>query len=265
MSALRLIQADRRRRRGRAPWRVRRTSVLPVADARRPACAARAREIVRARPVSTSTVSIQPAETRGSSKANALSISTRNTSWVAFRSASSFSTLSAIVEQKVGNDRQHRPAAGGNPPSVRADAAAALDRLQAAAGADRRRGSARRGSCRCAAGSPPGARSRRRRSPGRTDPGRTTADMPIVAIGARHGRGDRHAVDAAARREREIGDRHDGRRARLLELADDQRREVGERRLRPVDRREAVARLPVAQARGSRSRSRASGCGGRRS
>ncbi len=35
--------------------------------------------------------------------------------------------------------------------------------------------------------------------------------------------------------------------ARLFELADDERREVGERRLRPVDRREAIAGLPVAQ------------------
>ena len=36
--------------------------------------------------------------------------------------------------------------------------------------------------------------------------------------------------------------------ARLLELAHDQRAEVGERRLRPVDRRQPIARLPVAQA-----------------
>ena len=36
--------------------------------------------------------------------------------------------------------------------------------------------------------------------------------------------------------------------AGLLELADDQRAEVGQRRLRPVDRRHPVARLPVAQA-----------------
>ena len=38
------------------------------------------------------------------------------------------------------------------------------------------------------------------------------------------------------------------RRARLLELADDQRAEVGQRRLRPVDVLEAIAGLPVAQA-----------------
>src|SRR4030095_210681 len=35
---------------------------------------------------------------------------------------------------------------------------------------------------------------------------------------------------------------------RLLELADDQRAEVVQRRLRPVDVLEAIARLPVAQA-----------------
>ena len=34
----------------------------------------------------------------------------------------------------------------------------------------------------------------------------------------------------------------------LLEFADDQRAEIRERRLRPVDRRQPVARLPVAQA-----------------
>ena len=39
----------------------------------------------------------------------------------------------------------------------------------------------------------------------------------------------------------------DRRRAALLELADDHRAEVGQRRLRPVDVRHAVARLPVAQ------------------
>ena len=37
---------------------------------------------------------------------------------------------------------------------------------------------------------------------------------------ARHGRRNRHAADAAAGRRREVGDRHDRRRALLLELAD---------------------------------------------
>src|SRR4029079_9394181 len=44
-----------------------------------------------------------------------------------------------------------------------------------------------------------------------------------------------------------VGDHDDTRGARLLELADDERAEVGERRLRPVDRLEAIAGLPFAQ------------------
>ena len=39
---------------------------------------------------------------------------------------------------------------------------------------------------------------------------------------ARHRRRNRYAIHAAARREREIGDRHDRRGARLLEFADDE-------------------------------------------
>src|SRR5207253_2422778 len=50
------------------------------------------------------------------------------------------------------------------------------------------------------------------------------------------------------RRHRSVGDNDHRRGARLFELADDQRSEIGERRLRPVDRRETVARLPIAQA-----------------
>ena len=50
-----------------------------------------------------------------------------------------------------------------------------------------------------------------------------TADMPIVAIARAIAARDRHAVDAAARRQRDVGDGDDRRRAGLLELADDQR------------------------------------------
>src|SRR5438477_3104687 len=63
----------------------------------------------------------------------------------------------------------------------------------------------------------------------------------------RDGRGDRHAVDAAPGRLRHVGDRHDAGGARLREIAHDQRAEVRDGRLRPVDGRQAIARLPVAQ------------------
>ena len=59
--------------------------------------------------------------------------------------------------------------------------------------------------------------------------------------------GDRRAGDAALRRTRRVGDDDDRRGALLLELAGDQRAEVGEARLRPVDRGGPVAGLPVAQ------------------
>src|SRR6185295_11632756 len=48
-------------------------------------------------------------------------------------------------------------------------------------------------------------------------------------------------------RRRDVGDGHDAGRARLREIAYDQRAEVRDRRLRPVDGREAIARLPVAE------------------
>ena len=58
----------------------------------------------------------------------------------------------------------------------------------------------------------------------------------MVRDGARDGRRDRHAVDAAARRQRGVRDRRSTVAVLvLLELADDQRAEVGQRRLRPVD------------------------------
>ena len=85
---------------------------------------------------------------------------------------------------------------------------------------------------------------------------------PDGGDGAGHGMGDEHVaagrgrsdrtlgqrVDAAAGRARVVGDHHHAGGRRLLEVADDQRREVGERRLRPVDVLEAIAGLPVAQA-----------------
>ena len=77
---------------------------------------------------------------------------------------------------------------------------------------------------------------------------KNTADIPIVRDRPGDRGRDRHAVDAAARRQRRVGDDDDVGGARLLELAHDQRAEVGERRLRPVDRRQPVAGLPVAQA-----------------
>ena len=66
--------------------------------------------------------------------------------------------------------------------------------------------------------------------------------------GPRDGGRNRHAVDPAARRQRPIGHHDHAGGARLLELANDERAEVGERRLRPVDRLEAIAGLPFAQA-----------------
>jgi hypothetical protein len=68
------------------------------------------------------------------------------------------------------------------------------------------------------------------------------------ADGARDGRRNRHAVDAAASRQRSVGDDDDVGGAALFEIADHHRAEIGERRLRPVDGRQPVARLPVAQA-----------------
>ena len=56
--------------------------------------------MTRARPVSTSNASIQPADTGGSSKANALSISTTNTSWVELSSASSFRISPGLSKRK---------------------------------------------------------------------------------------------------------------------------------------------------------------------
>ncbi len=58
------------------------------------------RDITRAFPVSTSNASIQPAEIGGSSKANALSMSTMNTSCAELSSASSFSTCAASSNRK---------------------------------------------------------------------------------------------------------------------------------------------------------------------
>ena len=52
-----------------------------------------------------------------------------------------------------------------------------------------------------------------------------------------------------------IGNHADSGRARLLELADDERRKVCQRGLRPVDLRRAVARLPVAKAKKVEARS----------
>ena len=100
-------------------------------------------------------------------------------------------------------------------------------------------------------------RNRRRRSSARTCPGRTRRTCRS-SRGARDRRRDRHAVDAAPRRQRPVGHDHDVRRARLLELADDERAEVGQRGLRPVDRREAIARLPSRAARRNRTRCRES-------
>src|SRR4029077_12664645 len=65
--------------------------------------------------------------------------------------------------------------------------------------------------------------------------------------GSRNGRGDGNAVYPAARRERGVGDRDNGSGAVLFELAHDHRAEVVEGRLRPVDRRHTVTRLPIAQ------------------
>ena len=61
--------------------------------------------------------------------------------------------------------------------------------------------------------------------------------------------GNRRLGRPAAGRQRRVGHDDQARRARLLEFARHQRTEVGQRRLRPVDRRQPVARLPVPQAR----------------
>ena len=58
------------------------------------------RDMTRARPVSTSNASIQPADTVGSSKANALSMSTMKTSCAELSSDSSFSTGAASSNRK---------------------------------------------------------------------------------------------------------------------------------------------------------------------
>ena len=56
------------------------------------------------------------------------------------------------------------------------------------------------------------------------------------------------AVHAAPCRQRRVGHGHDNGVAVLVELAHDHRAEIVQRGLRPVDRRQTVARLPVAQA-----------------
>ena len=77
---------------------------------------------------------------------------------------------------------------------------------------------------------------------------KNTADSPTAATARAIAAAIGAPCHAAARGHRRVGHRHDGGVAVLLELAGDQRAEVVERRLRPVDRRQAVARLPVAQA-----------------
>ena len=77
---------------------------------------------------------------------------------------------------------------------------------------------------------------------------KNTADMPMVAMA----RAMVSAIGTPSMPQRVDGgavgrDDHAGG-GRLLELADDQRAEVGERGLGPVDGLEAVAGLPVAQA-----------------
>ena len=62
-----------------------------------------------------------------------------------------------------------------------------------------------------------------------------------------HRCGYRLSVDPAPGRRRCVRENDDAGRARLFEVADDERAEAGECGLRPVDRLEAVARLPVAQ------------------
>ena len=96
-----------------------------------PAFSSAPRDITRERPVSTSNASIHPAETFGSSKANAASMTIRNTSWVEFRRASSRSTSPRLVEQEIGDDRNQRRLAH-EPGDRPADALALLHVLQPA-------------------------------------------------------------------------------------------------------------------------------------
>ena len=95
---------------------------------------------------------------------------------------------------------------------------------------------------------------------------KNTADMPMVpivrAIAAAIGTPSMpQRVETASASATAI----DRRGAALLVVADDHRAEVGQRRLRPVDVRRAVARLPVAQPDEVEARCRGTGCGARRS
>ena len=78
---------------------------------------------------------------------------------------------------------------------------------------------------------------------------KNTADRPTAAIDARDGGGDRHAVPTPHRVDSDAS--ATATTVAVLSCSnsrDDERAEVGQRRLRPVDRRHAIARLPVAQA-----------------
>ena len=205
------------------------------------------RDITFDLPVSTSNASIQPAEIDGSSKANALSISTMKTSCIALSRLSSFITSPALSNRKseiTGTIDVFRM----KPASVMLRLSAALERHAARAGTGTPRGSESPGSCRCAAGS---AASCAKFASNVISPNmswKNTADMPIVpmvrAIAA--------AIGTPSMPQRVESDASataiDRRRAALLVVADHHRAEVGQRRLRPVDVRRAIAGLPVAQA-----------------
>ena len=150
-----------------------------------------------------------------------------------------------VVEEKVGDDGHERRRAQAAR-ERRADAALAADRLEAAArlvGLETVHHMA-----------PAGARGNSRHLREAAIEGEQTEAVleerrrhANRGERARHDRADRRAVGPAARGERRVGHGQHRDGARLVELAHDERREVRERRLGPVDGREAVAGLPVAQ------------------
>ena len=187
-----------------------------------------------------------PADSGGVANAQALSTSTRKTSWVAFTSASSRTTSSASSKRK-----SETTATSAVVRTLPATAALTLD----AAGHRLEPASRLVGFEAVDDVTAAGAR----RHAGHRGEAAIEGEQPeaVLEEGGReadggHGPGDdrrqRRAAGAAAGRQRRVGHRQHRGGARLIELAHDQRREVGQRRLRPVDGREAVAGLPVAQA-----------------
>ena len=199
-------------------------------------------------PVSTSNASTQPAETLGSSKANAASTSTMNTSCTLLTCASSCEHRVGVVEQEIRDHRHHRGLAREADRASRSGCRRSSGPA-ARARSGRPRGSESPGPCRCAAA--------RAELVGSLASKVMQADRVLEEHRRHADGGDRARDRSIARNRHAVRCRSASTRERsatmitpevrrLLELADDQRAEVGQRRLRPVD---VSKRSPACQSR----------------